>query len=59
MENEKDVQYVEAIKLAAGGVQYKNLSVKKTLIDAVQQLNSFYKNSGDIGSKMGATIIYD
>ncbi|MBQ8802786.1 MAG: hypothetical protein IJZ53_04030 [Tyzzerella sp.] len=45
MYDEKDNQYVEAIKLAAGGVQYRNLSVKKTLIEAVEQLHLFYKNS--------------
>ena len=32
MHKENDVKYVEAIKLAAGGVQYRSLSVKNTLI---------------------------
>ena len=30
--------YIEAIKLAAGSVQYKDISVKDTFIDAVFQL---------------------
>lgn len=29
--------YIEAIKLAAGSVQYKDISVKDTFIDAVFQ----------------------
>ncbi len=39
--------YVEAIKVAAGSVQYKNLSVKNTLIGAVDQLLYYYQNSED------------
>jgi len=31
-------QYVEAIKLAAGSVQYKNLSIKQTFFLSVKQL---------------------
>lgn len=42
-----DIQYMEAIKLAVGGVQYRGLSVKKTLIEAVRQLKSFNTNSED------------
>lgn len=45
MHKENDVKYVEAIKLAAGGVQYRSLSVKNTLIEAVEQLYIFYTNS--------------
>lgn len=49
MEQSKDtIQYIEAIKLAAGGVQYKNLSVKQTCIDAVKQLYHYYKNSDNM-----------
>lgn len=47
MHKENDIKYVEAIKLAAGGVQYRSLSVKNTLIDAVEQLHIFYKNSAE------------
>lgn len=45
MHKENDVKYVEAIILAAGGVQYRSLSVKNTLIEAVEQLYIFYTNS--------------
>lgn len=44
----ENMQYIEAIKLAAGGVQYKDLSVKSTLIAAVQQLYGYYETSDDI-----------
>ncbi len=37
-------QYVEAIKLATGSVQYKNLSVKQTFFMSVKQLYEYYKN---------------
>lgn len=47
MRKENDIQYVEAIKLAAGGVQYRSLSVKNTLIEAVEQLYVFYVNSSE------------
>lgn len=47
MRKENDIQYVEAIKLAAGGGQYRSLSVKKTLIEAVEQLYVFYVNSSE------------
>lgn len=43
-----DSLYVEAIKLAAGSVQYKNLSVRNTFIDAVSQLYQYYQNSQNI-----------
>lgn len=43
----ENTQYIEAIKLAAGGVQYRDLSVKSTFIAAVQQLYGYYENSGD------------
>jgi len=47
MHKENDVKYVEAIKLAAGGVQYRSLSVKNTLIEAVEKLHVFYTNSAE------------
>ena len=37
--------YIEAIKLAAGSVQYKDISVKDTFIDAVFQLYQYYQNT--------------
>lgn len=36
-------RYVEAIKLAAGSAQYKNLSVKSTIITAISQLYHYYE----------------
>lgn len=48
MQNKENAQYVEAIKLASGGVQYKNLSVKQTLVGAVKQLDYYYENSKDM-----------
>lgn len=47
MENEENGLYIEAIKLAAGSVQYKNISVKATFIDAVTQLYQYYISSRD------------
>ena len=40
--------YIEAIKLAAGSVQYKDISVKDTFIDAVFQLYQYYQNTENI-----------
>lgn len=48
MHNEEESLYIEAIKLAAGSVQYKNLSIKKTFVDAVTQLYQYYVNSGNV-----------
>lgn len=48
MYNSNIQQYVEAIKLAAGSVQYKNLSVKQTFLQSVQQLYEYYKNLKDV-----------
>ena len=45
MQSVRCKQYIEAIKIAAGSVQYKNLSVKNTLIEAIQQLTIYYENS--------------
>lgn len=45
--NEREVsRYIEAIKLATGCVQYKNIPVKQTLCDAVSQLYWYYSNLG-------------
>ena len=41
-------QYIEAIKLAAGSVQYKNLSVKLTIMEAVLRLYQYYKCDNNI-----------
>lgn len=48
MQEKETAQFVEAIKLAAGGVQYKDLSVKQTLVDAVKQLDDYYESSKDM-----------
>jgi len=42
LDNEEVKQYIEAIKLAAGTVQYRNLSVKKTFMSSVSQLYKYY-----------------
>ena len=43
MDREENRLYIEAIKLAAGSVQYKNISVKDTMIKAVGQLYQYYE----------------
>ncbi len=48
MQNEGNNLYIEAIKLAAGSVQYKNLSIKNTFIEAVSQLYHYYTYSENI-----------
>lgn len=48
--------YIEAIKMAAGSVQYKNLSVKKTMIDAAEQLYWYYEKLKDIRFLETATL---
>ncbi|EET61504.1 hypothetical protein BRYFOR_06679 [Marvinbryantia formatexigens DSM 14469] len=40
--------YIEAIKMAAGSVQYKNLSVKTTMIKAAEQLYWYYEKLKDM-----------
>uniref|UniRef100_UPI00405686F2 hypothetical protein n=1 Tax=Agathobacter sp. TaxID=2021311 RepID=UPI00405686F2 len=45
MRDKEDNRYIEAIKLAAGSVQYKDLSVKETFMEAVSQLHRYYKDS--------------
>lgn len=42
--DKKEICYIEAIKFAAGSVQYKNISVKQTFRDAVSQLYWYYRN---------------
>lgn len=48
MLNEDNRLYIEAIKMAAGSVQYKNLSVKNTFIDTVSQLYQYYERFQNI-----------
>lgn len=36
-------KYIEAIKLAASSVQYKNLSVQQTMVGAVTELYKYYE----------------
>ena len=47
---QNEEQYIEAIKLAAGSVQYKNLSVKATIIEAASQLYQYYNSRRNIKS---------
>jgi hypothetical protein len=42
--NENEICYIDAIKFAAGSLQYKNISVKQTFSDVVSQLYWYYKN---------------
>lgn len=49
MDREENRLYIEAIKLAAGSVQYKNISVKDTMIKAVEQLYRYYEIAMDEG----------
>lgn len=50
------VKYLEAIKLAAGSLQYKNISVKETIILAVSQLYSYFQFSGNLNYLETATL---
>lgn len=45
MQNTDTKRYVEAIKLAVGSVQYKNLSIKETFFETIERLNFYYENS--------------
>ena len=45
MQDTDTKRYVEAIKLATGSVQYKNLSAKETILQTIEQLNFYYENS--------------
>lgn len=47
MKSEETKQYIEAIKMAAGSVQYKNISVNDTFITAVTQLYNYFEDSGN------------
>ena len=49
MDREENRLYIEAIKLAAGSVQYKNVSVKDTMIRAIGQLYQYYETTMDKG----------
>lgn len=53
MNREEDRLFIEAIKLAAGSVQYKNISVENTMIKAVEQLYQYY----DVGVKSTLHLI--
>lgn len=44
--NEEELRYVEAIKFAAGSLQYKNVPVQQTFREAVSQLYWYYENLG-------------
>ena len=46
MEDKEICRYVEAIKFAAGCLQYKNISVEQTFEDAVSQLYWYYQKLG-------------
>lgn len=58
MDREENRLYIEAIKLAAGSVQYKNISVKDTMIKAVEQLYRYYEITMDEGYLETAFFIY-
>lgn len=47
MQEKDTIQYIEAIKLACGSVQYKNISIKETFFDTVLQLLSYFENSNN------------
>ena len=53
MNREEDRLFIEAIKLAVGSVQYKNISVENTMIKAVEQLYQYY----DVGVKSTLHLI--
>lgn len=48
MQSEDNRLCIEAIKMATGSVQYKNLSVKDTFIDTVSQLYQYYERFQNI-----------
>lgn len=48
MHYQNENQYIEAIKLAAGSIQYKNLSVKSTIIVTVSQLYHYYNYNKNV-----------
>lgn len=54
--NENQIRYVEAIKVAVGSLQYKNISVKQTFSDAVSQLYWYYKYLGEKEYLRAATL---
>lgn len=56
MQDKDNNLYIEAIKLAAGSVQYKNLLVQSTFIEAVSQLYQYYINSGNTKYLETATL---
>ena len=48
MHYQNENQYIEAIKLAAGSIQYKNLSVKSKIIVTVSQLYHYYNYNKNV-----------
>ena len=42
-QSDENRKYIEAIKLAAGSVQYKNLPVQETMVGAVAELYKYYE----------------
>ena len=47
-QSDENRKYIEAIKLAAGSVQYRNLSVQETIIEAVHELYKYYQYTDNI-----------
>lgn len=56
MQEKERNSYIEAIKMAAGSVQYRNLSVKRTIIGAAEQLCWYYENLKDKSYLETATL---
>ena len=54
--NDNNFQYIEAIKLAAGGVHYKNLSISNTITVAIQQLVYYYESTNNLNYLEVATL---
>lgn len=50
------LQYIEAIKLAASGVHYRNLSINKTFSGAIYQLLYYYECTKDLNYLEVATL---
>lgn len=56
MQEKERNRYIEAIKMAAGSVQYRNLSVKRTMIETAEQLCWYYENLKDKSYLETATL---
>lgn len=48
MKKKESKQYVEAIKMAVGSVQYKGISINNTFITVVLQLHEYFESSKNI-----------